>query len=51
MGGLAYNGPVLEEEKADTVVLDGAQAHLQNTLRVSETSSFSVLAPQAPPRG
>lgn len=34
-----------------TYLLDGAQAHLQNTPRVSETSPFSVLAPQAPSRG
>ena len=42
---------VLEEEKVDTAVSDAAQAHLQNALRVSETSPISVLAPQAPPRG
>ncbi len=36
-----------EEEKADTAVLDGAQAHLQNTPRVSEASVTSVVAPQA----
>ncbi len=38
---------VLEEEKADTAVFDGAQAHLQNTPRVSEVSVTSVVAPQA----